>query len=611
VTVKYDGPDDVVAQLGDGVFLDVVATARVWPAVAIDEAELRIKELREKKSGAADDDVMIYDIDPAYAAIAAVGADDTRAQLIKALMDLRLGVTRKLIDEKVEQIRLDTRRRQQQAKERAESEGRTRTALDLLDLFYQLVEYYKWRRGVHEGVPWVESLFCINTYRFDIFDTTPYLSYSSATPGCGKTVSAKRHKAICCRPRMFIEPSPATIFRLVDKERPTLILDEMERLDGYADDTKQIMSVLNGGYESGATVPRCEERDGVIEVKDYHIYCPKILLKIGNFKGTLLDRSISFALSKEYGLQQSFSYLVKEKAAPLVSKLEAYAAQKRAALEEIYKQQRDCENWPFLGAREYEIWLPLLLVAKLISGECAGKEGTEFEEKVLAFTKEFTGVKARLSVDDDESAAKIVELLEALSTNLETLVDERESNSQWRERDANRITASALVERVAKKEAWGAHFAKLKSGEKGRPNSVSSFIRSFRPNSPKHDNDGNHYDVFDLSCRLADHIPPATEGEFWDLLKALGREKTHTYSARTPENGSGVSLGEKSADSNGVKSKASGFTREPCEAPRPHSQVPPNDQVNKPSETSRSTGGTTKPEEKRDDGDTSFNVEEF
>jgi len=53
----------------------------------------------------------------------------------------------------------------------------------------------------------------------------------------------------------------------------------------------------------------------VREIKEFSVYCPKVLLKTGNFSGTILDRGISINLEKKHGLQQSFDRMVTKQAA--------------------------------------------------------------------------------------------------------------------------------------------------------------------------------------------------------------------------------------------------------------------------------------------------------
>jgi hypothetical protein len=259
------------------------------------------------------------------------------------------------------------------------------------------------------------------TYVFDICDTVAYLLYVSAIASCEKSTSLDRHAAVCCRSRKFTDPSPAVIYRLIEEEHPTILLDEAEMLDDKSPHATEIRALFNEGYKRSGQVPRCEDVNGERQIKWYGVYGPKILAKIGNFTGTILSRGIVVHLTRAYNLLQSFSYFVQEEAAPLREQLEAYAVQKRAALEELYKQQRNQNSWPWLLAREYEIFMPLLLHARLIGNEFGG-EGQAFEAEAVAAVQKFTIHKADLVSAEDQQAARTLELLEVLEDDLGRLL---------------------------------------------------------------------------------------------------------------------------------------------------------------------------------------------
>src|SRR5215469_747387 len=118
------------------------------------------------------------------------------------------------------------------------------------------------------------------------------------------------------------------------------------------------MVIFDSGYRKGAVVSRCEEHGK--ELRDFRVYCPKVMVRIGNFKGTLLDRGILIHLTNAYGLPQTFLRVLKKEAVTLKRQLEAYAVQRRAALEDLYTAQPDETYWPELCGRESQLWNPLL-----------------------------------------------------------------------------------------------------------------------------------------------------------------------------------------------------------------------------------------------------------
>ena len=52
-------------------------------------------------------------------------------------------------------------------------------------------------------------------------------------------------------PVSTVSVTPATMFRLIDKEQPTLFIDEVEDLEKRGTSNNQIIQVLNSGYKKG------------------------------------------------------------------------------------------------------------------------------------------------------------------------------------------------------------------------------------------------------------------------------------------------------------------------------------------------------------------------
>jgi hypothetical protein len=515
------GPDNVLAEQGDEAFFALVDTARLYPEAALREAAAMIQELKGKKAATSSAEVMVFDLRDVFESIAAIDDEITRTQLIGQLNMLKVpALTKALIQQEVKAARQTMWEEGEQTKECVYHCQRMRLALNTLELVRGLVTYYSARRSVPPGAALIETLFCLNTYVFDIFDTVPVLLYESATPGCGKTVSLERHEAICCSAHLMVNPSPATIYRMVEDEAPLVILDEAEWLDCKDPQAVDVSMLFNAGYKKGAKVPRCVEVNGEQRVRWFAVFSPKIAAKIGAFSGTLLGRGIVIHLSKTYGLRQSFARVVRREAAPLKQQLEAYAVQKRAALEELYEQQPDETYWPWLTAREAELYMPLLMHVRLIAQEC-GEEGEAFEREAVAVVREFTTAKAKLVIDEDDRLARTLELLEVLEARLKSLLERKKIDQRWRESISNQVTAGALLKELSEKESWG-NYLEGRKHDKARTITIGRFLRSFRPES-KHDREGTNYNLLDLALKLAGHVPPEIQSQFRTLLEQLNQ----------------------------------------------------------------------------------------
>jgi hypothetical protein len=87
--------------------------------------------------------------------------------------------------------------------------------------------------------------------------TTPRLQIDSPVPGSGKTTVLEHLQRIALRPvQMASLSSPALLTRMLDAERRTILIDEVDRaLDPKKEGIADLIAVLNSGYKRGATRP--------------------------------------------------------------------------------------------------------------------------------------------------------------------------------------------------------------------------------------------------------------------------------------------------------------------------------------------------------------------
>ncbi len=122
------------------------------------------------------------------------------------------------------------------------------------------------------------ALYILFTYIFDS-DSILELSYLNATgdAGSGKsrfglTVCFASHRGLS-----LITPSAASLYRIVDKFKPTLFLDEFNS-DVNSDDAAAIIQILNAGFQQTAQIPRqVQAADGKYKTEMFDAFCPKII----------------------------------------------------------------------------------------------------------------------------------------------------------------------------------------------------------------------------------------------------------------------------------------------------------------------------------------------
>ena len=207
------------------------------------------------------------------------------------------------------------------------------------------------------------ALWVLHTHAFIASWATPYLRIVSAAPDSGKTLLLEVLGAITRQGWHAINLSVAVLYRKVDRDQPTLLLDEMDNYD--LADRRDALAVLNAGYKRGAVVPRCTERG---DLQEFSVYCPKAYAGLDEraLVPTLLTRSITIRMetklpSEEVG--RWIAPLVEGRTASLRERCEEWASDHLEELQEIEPDLLGLTN------RRAEVWWALLSIGEYAGGE--------------------------------------------------------------------------------------------------------------------------------------------------------------------------------------------------------------------------------------------------
>lgn len=231
--------------------------------------------------------------------------------------------------------------------------------------------------AIDSGLPLVLSLWTLATYIFDCFDAFAYLGITSPTKRCGKTRLGELLKLFASKGSMSVGISVAALFRFIHAEHPTFIIDEAESLRDRSERASLLREILNAGNRRGQTVRRCleltrvpvrkkGERKSKVEAKryptqEYDVYCPKVLICIGNLPDTVADRSIPIRMhrrSNETLARFRFSRVEREATDLKADIGRLWTEARKRAVAEWYENN----DLLFLLDREAEIWLPFFAV---------------------------------------------------------------------------------------------------------------------------------------------------------------------------------------------------------------------------------------------------------
>jgi putative DNA primase/helicase len=159
--------------------------------------------------------------------------------------------------------------------------------VDGAKLLDDLVGAFGRHLALREGAAEAIALWVLFAHSHDAHQTSPRLAFLSPVPECGKTTALSILRALVPRALPTSNITPAVIFRVIQKSRPTLLIDEADTFMQGED----MRGILNSGHtRATAQVWRCEGESR--EPKGFSTWAPIAIAKIGTLAETLESRSI-------------------------------------------------------------------------------------------------------------------------------------------------------------------------------------------------------------------------------------------------------------------------------------------------------------------------------
>lgn len=140
------------------------------------------------------------------------------------------------------------------------------------------------------------ALWIVMTWLHDRLDLSPFLHLTSATGRCGKSSLLEVIAKLVRRPLMTSHATVAALFRLIERDAPTLLLDEIDRRFRGADATDLVGIINSSQRRESAYVYRCTGGD---ETMRFGTWCPKAFAGISHLPDTVMDRSIGLRLERQ------------------------------------------------------------------------------------------------------------------------------------------------------------------------------------------------------------------------------------------------------------------------------------------------------------------------
>jgi len=209
------------------------------------------------------------------------------------------------------------------------------------------------------------ALWVLRAHLHDLFDVNPRLAILSPEKRCGKTTLLEILEHLVPRALMASNVTPSVIYRVIEAERPTLLIDEF---DSFKDVHEELRGILNSGHRrAGARVIRTVGDDH--EPRSFSTWCPMIVAAIGQLPATLADRSIIIPMQRRARGEK-------------VSRLRWASPQGEALRSSLDMLARGCARWVAdhieqlqipqadppseLHDRAADNWTPLLAIAEIL-----------------------------------------------------------------------------------------------------------------------------------------------------------------------------------------------------------------------------------------------------
>jgi hypothetical protein len=286
------------------------------------------------------------------------------------------------------------------------------------------------------------ALWVVHTYLLDCFGISPRLAITSPEKGCGKTTLLDVLSHLVMRPLPAANATAAAIFRVVDMQQPTLLIDEA---DTFLSESETLRGILNSGHRQGGSVIRTVGED--FEPRTFSTYSACAIALIGKLPATLTDRSVPINLRRRRPDEA----------------IRAFRFDRTSSLDRL---AREVARWAMDNAdhvrgtdpdmpagvfnRAADNWRPLLSVADAAGGE--------WSARARRVTQSVTAANG----DDDQSARVTV------------LADIR---AIFAERRSDRLPSAELLEALIAIE--GRPWAEWKAGKAITANGLARLLAPF------------------------------------------------------------------------------------------------------------------------------------
>jgi hypothetical protein len=202
---------------------------------------------------------------------------------------------------------------------------------------------------------------------FEAAECSPRLAILSPTKRCGKTRLLELLLMLCPKPISASNLTSSVVFRIIESERPALLIDEADTFLAHDD---QLRGVVNSGHTPAtAYVIRNVRAGDDWQQKRFSTWAPVAIAAIGKLPATIEDRSIVIAMKRKprtRGVEHLTrrNVAARNQAAELASKLARLVADNLDTIKNAHTLPASLAS-----DRAEDNWEPLLAVADLAGAD--------------------------------------------------------------------------------------------------------------------------------------------------------------------------------------------------------------------------------------------------
>jgi len=283
------------------------------------------------------------------------------------------------------------------------------------------------------------ALWTLLTYLIDCFSKLPVLRAISPMKRCGKSTLIDVLEQLVDKALVTATISPPSLFRLIEKYHPTVLMDEA---DVFAKDNEDLRGIINGGFERGRPAIRVNKE--TMEPEFFDTFGCKLLASIKSLHETIEDRSLFIEMQRK-GRGEKIEELCD---CPLASFLELRRKFKRWASDNADRIRDTRLIRPeALDSRSWNKWRPLLVIAKTIGGAW-------YKDACTA------AISGALEGETEDQQSELVEIL----LRMRELFEEGEREGVFKARGAKFLSTIEILDGLNADEE--ASWADRKTGSK-------------------------------------------------------------------------------------------------------------------------------------------------